>query len=83
VFAVLIQERGLGAEQIRTTDVTATQVGAMATRATDPVDRLSARDLSGVSRWTLLPGYEATGSTPSAPLASLGGRRLSLGRALG
>jgi len=83
LFAVLIQERGLGAEQIRTTHVAATQVGAMAARATDPVEGLPTRDFHRVARWTLLPGYEAPGASSSAALPALSGIRLSRRRALG
>jgi hypothetical protein len=83
LFAVLIQEGGLGAEQIRTTHVAAAQVGAVATRAADSVDGLPSRDLHRVARWTLLPGYEAPGATSSAAPPSLSGNRLSWRSALG
>ena len=56
LFAVLVAERDLGAEQIRSADVAAAQVGAVAAGAADAVERLAAFDLAGSSGGRCCPG---------------------------
>ena len=66
----LVAQRGLGAQQVGSAHVAAAQVGAMASPATDAVERFAARDLRRVAGRALLSRNESAGPLPAAARAS-------------
>src|SRR5262249_54200950 len=66
-FAILVAERDLGPQQVRSSDIAASQIGAVTARAVDSVQRFAARNLLRVARRPLLP-WDKTPGPPASPL---------------
>src|ERR1051326_4642017 len=73
-FPIAIAQRHLRPQQIRSPDIAAAQIRAVAARAADPIQRLPARHHRRIRRHARLPRHKSTAPLP-AP-ARRGRRRL-------
>ena len=75
-FAVLIAQRNLRSQQVRSAHVAAAQVRAVTAPAIDAEQRLPACDLRGIARRTLLPGNKSSHFMSGGCICSSRVRRL-------